>query len=64
MLENDKTMAVSYTHLKKETRKKRAKKAETEIPENKNTVSQKEIKPEAQMEEVVPEVQDLSLIHI
>ena len=49
---------------KKETRKKRAKKAETEIPENKNTVSQKEIKPEAQMEEVVPEVQDLSEINI
>ena len=49
---------------KKEPRKKRAKKAETEIPENKNTVSQKEIKPEAQMEEVVPEVQDLSEINI
>ena len=49
---------------KKETRKKRAKKAETEIPENKNTVSQKEIKPEAQMEEVVLEVQDLSEINI
>lgn len=49
---------------KKETRRKRAKKAETEIPENQNTVSQKEIKPEAQMEEVVPEVQDLSEINI
>ena len=49
---------------KKETRKKRAKKAEAEIPEDKNKLPQKEIKPEAQMEEVVPEVQDLSEINI
>ena len=49
---------------KKEPRKKRTKKAEADIPEDKNKLPQKEIKPEAQMEEVVPEVQDLSEINI
>lgn len=49
---------------KKEPRKKRTKKAEADTPEDKNKLPQKEIKPEAQMEEVVPEVQDLSEINI
>lgn len=55
---------MSKAKPKKETRKKRLKKAEAEIQEDKNKLSQKEIKPEAQMEEVVPEVQDLSEINI
>ena len=49
---------------KKEPRKKRTKKAEADTPEDKNKLPQKEIKPEAQMEEVVAEVQDLSEINI
>ena len=49
---------------KKEPRKKRTKKAEADTPEDKNKLPQKETKPEAQMEEVVPEVQDLSEINI
>ena len=49
---------------KKAPRKKRTKKAEADTPEDKNKLPQKEIKPEAQMEEVVPEVQDLSEINI